>query len=211
MSVIGTKKTLNLHKYSIKVNDFLSNWKIIIPVIFTFAGIISGCIGGKGEGRLYKVVADYFTNVILARDTLSIASEFIFYLIFPAIFLIVVFFLGLSVFGSLLTNAVPLTYGYLIGCVSFFLYNIYTLKGLAYCLIMIFPYGVLCLLSLVLCCRESISMSEYIVKSISKTGKFLNYGFAVYYKSFLRNFIFIIFASAVKTILQYLFGGLFSF
>ena len=75
MSVIGTKKTLNLHKYSIKVNDFLSNWKIIIPVIFTFAGIISGCIGGKGEGRLYKVVADYFTNVILARDTLSIASE----------------------------------------------------------------------------------------------------------------------------------------
>ena len=38
MAVIGTKKTLNLHKYSIKVNDFLSNWKIIIPVIFTFAG-----------------------------------------------------------------------------------------------------------------------------------------------------------------------------
>lgn len=211
MSVIGTKKTLNLHKYSIKVNDFLSNWKIIIPVIFSFAGIISGCIGGKGEGRLFSIVTEYFTNVILPRNSLSIGTEFIFYLIIPAIFLIAVFFLGLSVFGALLTNVVPLTYGYLVGSITFYLYNNFTLKGLAYCLIMIFPYGVLCLLSIVMCCRESISMSEYIVKSISKTGKFLNYGFAYYYKSFLRNFIIIIIASAIKTILEYLFGGLFSF
>lgn len=211
MAVIGTKKTLNLHKYSIKVNDFLSNWKIIIPVIFTFAGIISGCVGGKGEGKLFLRITDYFTSVILSRDITSVGSEFLIYLIFPIVFLIIVFFLGLSVFGSLLTNAMPLIYGYIVGCISYFLYTEYTLKGLGYCIIMIFPYGTLCLLSIVLCCRESINMSEYIMKSISKTTKFLNYGFAVYYKSFFRNLIFIVAASAIKTILEYLFGGLFSF
>ncbi len=211
MALIGTKKTLNFHKYSLKATEIMSNWKLFLPIIFTFAGIISGCIGGKGEGKLYLKITDYFTTVILTRDITSIGSEFLIYLIFPAVFLIVIFFLGLSVFGALITNVMPLIYGYIIGCISFFLYNEYTLKGLGYCIIMIFPYGTLCLLAIVLCCRESINMSEYIMKSISKTTKFPNYGFAVYYKSFFRNLIFIVGASALKTILEYLFGGLFAF
>lgn len=211
MALIGTKKTLNFHKYSLKATEIMSNWKLFLPIIFSFAGIISGCIGGKGEGKLYLKITDYFTTVILTRDITSIGSEFLIYLVFPAVFLIVIFFLGLSVFGALITNVMPLIYGYIIGCISFFLYNEYTLKGLGYCIIMIFPYGTLCLLAIVLCCRESINMSEYIMKSISKTTKFLNYGFAVYYKSFFRNLIFIVGASALKTILEYLFGGLFAF
>lgn len=211
MSLIGTKKTLNFHKYSLKATEIMSNWKLFLPIIFSFAGIISGCFGGKGEGKLYFKITDYFTTVILTRDITSIGSEFLIYLIFPAVFLIVIFFLGLSVFGALITNVMPLIYGYIIGCISFFLYNEYTLKGLGYCIIMIFPYGTLCLLAIVLCCRESINMSEYIMKSISKTTKFPNYGFAVYYKSFFRNLIFIVGASALKTILEYLFGGLFAF
>ena len=211
MALIGTKKTLNFHKYSLKATEIMSNWKLFLPIIFSFAGIISGCIGGKGEGKLYLKITDYFTTVILTRDITSIVSEFLIYLIFPAVFLIVIFFLGLSVFGAVITNVMPLIYGYIIGCISFFLYNEYTLKGLGYCIIMIFPYGTLCLLAIVLCCRESINMSEYIMKSISKTTKFPNYGFAVYYKSFFRNLIFIVGASALKTILEYLFGGLFAF
>lgn len=211
MALIGTKKTLNFHKYSLKATEIMSNWKLFLPIIFTFAGIISGCTGGKGEGKLFFKITDYFTTVILTRDITSIGSEFLIYLIFPAVFLIVIFFLGLSVFGALITNVMPLIYGYIIGCISFFLYNEYTLKGLGYCIIMIFPYGTLCLLAIVLCCRESINMSEYIMKSISKTTKFPNYGFAVYYKSFFRNLIFIVGASALKTILEYLFGGLFAF
>lgn len=211
MALIGTKKTLNFHKYSLKATEIMSNWKLFLPIIFTFAGIISGCFGGKGEGKLFLKITDYFTTVILTRDITSIGSEFLIYLIFPAVFLIVIFFLGLSVFGALITNVMPLIYGYIIGCISFFLYNEYTLKGLGYCIIMIFPYGTLCLLAIVLCCRESINMSEYIMKSISKTAKFPNYGFAVYYKSFFRNLIFIVGASALKTILEYLFGGLFAF
>ncbi len=211
MALIGTKKTLNFHKYSLKATEIMSNWKLFLPIIFTFAGIISGCIGGKGEGKLYLKITDYFTTVILTRDITSIGSEFLIYLIFPAVFLIVIFFLGLSVFGAVITNVMPLIYGYITGCISFFLYNEYTLKGLGYCIIMIFPYGTLCLLAIVLCCRESINMSEYIMKSISKTTKFPNYGFAVYYKSFFRNLIFIVGASALKTILEYLFGGLFDF
>lgn len=211
MSLIGTKKTLNFHKYSLKATEIMSNWKLFLPIIFSFAGIISGCFGGKGEGKLYLKITDYFTTVILTREITSIGSEFLIYLIFPAVFLIVIFFFGLSVFGALITNVMPLIYGYIIGCISFFLYNEYTLKGLGYCIIMIFPYGTLCLLAIVLCCRESINMSEYIMKSISKTTKFPNYGFAVYYKSFFRNLIFIVGASALKTILEYLFGGLFAF
>lgn len=211
MSVIGTKKTLNFHKYSLKTTEIISNWKLILPVIFTFGGIIAGCIGGKGEGKLFLRLTDYFTTVILMRDIASVGSEFMIYLIFPSVFLILIFFLGLSVYGSVITNAMPLIYGYIVGCISYYMYNEYTLKGLGYCIIMIFPYATLCLLAIVTCCRESINMSEYITQSISKTTKFPNYGFAVYYKSFFRNCILIVIASVLKAILEYLFGGLFTF
>lgn len=211
MSVIGTKKTLNLHKYNLKLNSFLSNWKIIIPIIFTILGIIIGCAGGKGESSLFNLIKEYFTSVILTRNSLSFVSEFLFYIILPSILLIIIFFLGLSVIGSLIANAVPFVFGYAIGCISFYLYNTYTLKGLAYCLIMIFPYCVLALLSIVICCRESVSMSEYILKSISKIKKSPNYGFTYYCKSFIRNYLFIIAAAGIKALLEYLFGGLFSF
>ena len=53
MALIGTKKTLNFHKYSLKATEIMSNWKLFLPIIFSFAGIISGCIGGKGEGKLF--------------------------------------------------------------------------------------------------------------------------------------------------------------
>lgn len=211
MSVIGAKKTLNLHKYSIRITEIISNWKIIVPIIFAFSGIVIGCFSGKGESGLYLRVTEYFTTVIMNSERFTAGASFLYFLIYPAIFAIAIFFLGLCVFGALLTNAVPLSFGFLVGCISFFLYNEYTLKGLAYCIIMLYPYCVLSMLAVILCCRESINMSEYIVASIAKTGKFLNYGFAAYYKTFLRNFIFIIAASAVKTLLDYLFGSLFAF
>lgn len=210
MSVIGTKKTLNLHKYSLKFSEILSNWKIILPLIFSLIGIVIGCYEGKGESGLYFKITDYFTSVILNSDRLTLGTSLLYYMIFPCIFFVIIFFLGLSVFGTVITNAVPLCLGYIIGCISFYQYSLYNLKGFGYCIIMIYPYCILTLLAVILCCRESINMSQLIVGSISK-AKLPSYSFTTYYKSFIKNLALIFAASAVKTALNYLFGGLFVF
>lgn len=210
MSVIGTKKTLDLHKYSLKFLEIISNWKIIIPMIFFILGLVIGCYDGKGEGNLYFRITDYFTGVVFNGEKLTLGASLLYYMIFPCVFFVIIFFLGLSVFGTVITNAVPLCLGYIIGCVSFYQYSMYTLKGFGYCIIMIYPYCILTLLAVIFCCRESINMSQLIVGSISK-AKLPNYSFAIYYKSFIKNFAFVAAASAVKTVLNYLFSGLFNF
>lgn len=210
MPLIGTKKTLNLHKYSLKFSEIMSNWKIILPMIFFIMGLVVGCFDGKGEGSLYFRITNYFTNVILNGEELTLGTSLLYYMIFPCAFIIIIFFLGLSVFGTFITNGVPFCLGYIIGCVSFYEYSMYTLKGFGYCVIMVYPYCILTLLAVILCCRESINMSQFIVGSISKT-KVPNYSFTMYYKSFIKNFAFVAAASAVKTVLNYLFSGLFTF
>jgi hypothetical protein len=210
MAVVGLKKTLNLHKYNVKVSDFLSNWKFIIPVICSLTGLILGCVSSKGQGGAYLKITQYF-SILMSADNSTVILGFIRYLVFPTMFAAALFFIGLCVFGGFLANAVPIIYGYFIGVISYYLYYTYTLKGLAYCVILIFPYAVFSLFSIILCCRESISMSEYLVKSISKSKKFIDYSFSTYYKKFFKGYTFILLSAIVKAILDYLFRGLFNF
>lgn len=210
MSLSVTKKTLNLHKVNIKLTELISNWKIALPTLFTVIGMSLGCFDGKGEGGLYSGLTDYFSSVVLSGETLTPMSGFLYYLIFPSVFVVAIFFLGLSVFGSVATNIVPFCFGYVVGCISYYQYSEYILKGLGYCIIMLYPYCVLSLLAIILCCRESINMSQLIVGSISK-AKTPNYSFTDYCKAFGKGFLFLLAASAVKLLLEYLFGALFVF
>lgn len=210
MQTIGMKKTLNLHKYSIKLTEFSKSKKIIIPVAFSLAGLFLGSVSAKGEGVVCSQIINYFTNVLMDVNTNPVAC-FAEYLIIPTVFYAVSFFAGLSAFGALVANAVPLIFGFITGTISFFLYSTYTLKGLAYCVILIFPYAVICMLSLVLSTGESMSMSEQIVQVLANSRRLKDYSFKNYCSSYLKIYAIILAASALKTLLEYLFGSLFFF
>ncbi|MCQ2483705.1 MAG: hypothetical protein MJ168_00065 [Clostridia bacterium] len=210
MSTPVIKKTLNLHKYSVRVNDFVLNWKIVVPVTFSVAGLVLGALSGKGEGKLFLKVTDLFLSTLSSGASTPLSS-FISSLLPPTVFAVVLFFLGLSAYGGFAVNFIPLCYSYLIGMISYFMYDHYTLKGLAYCVMLVFPYAVLSLTGLVLCSCESISMSEFMLRCISKNGKLSDYSFKKFYKSYLKYYIYIIASAVIKTMLEYLFVGLFVF
>lgn len=211
MSTLSLKKTWNLHKYSVRVNNFILNWKILVPAAFAVAGLIAGCLIGKGEGVLYQRITSYFTDTVLSYQLGKLLPYFLSCLIIPSLFCALLFFFGLSAYGGAFTNIFPFTFGFLIGTVSYYMYSTYTLKGLAYCVILVFPYAVLSLISIVLCTSESISMSDVILRSISKNFKFTDYTFKQYYTGYLKNYVYILFAAAIKIILDYLFGTIFNF
>lgn len=119
MQTIGMKKTLNLHKYSIKLTEFSKSKKIIIPVAFSLAGLFLGSVSAKGEGVVCSQIINYFTNVLMDVNTNPVAC-FAEYLIIPTVFYAVSFFAGLSAFGALVANAVPLIFGFITGTISFF-------------------------------------------------------------------------------------------
>ncbi len=211
MNKIALKKTLNLHRYSVRVTDFISDWKFIVPIISAIIGLTCGSIFSKGEGELYSRLGSYIDSYILNNSFENIYSAFIIYLLIPTIFAIVLFFCGLSVYGGIISNLIPAVYSLIIGIITYYLYSNYTLKGLAYCVIIIFPYAVLSVFSLILITSECISMSQALTKSLSKNTRGSNYSFNFYYKNCLKSYVFIIVAAVIKTVLDSLFISLFRF
>lgn len=211
MTVKGMKKTLNLHKYSVRVNSLMPNRKIIIPAIFVFAGITAGCINGKGEGTAYHKIIDIFISLVLNKEAGTLFSETVKYVMFPSVFAALIFFSGLCAYGMLTSNFFPFAFSYLTGIISYYMYNTYMLKGLAYCVIMIFPYAVLCTAGIMFCTAESMNMSEIILQNLTGRIKNNDYSFKIYCKKFLINYIVIAAGAIIKLLLGRLFSGLFLF
>ncbi len=211
MEKLKIKKPLSLHKYSIRINDIMSDWKFILPVIISVAGIFVGSLMAKGEGVLYFKFCELIKSYILNSQSENLYLNFIIYLILPTAFAVLIFFTGLSVYGVLIVNTVPFVYSTTVSILIYFIYSTYTLKGLGYIVIMILPYAILTLFSLILLTGESISMSQQIMKTLSKSKRIKDYNFNFYYKNCLKSYVFIIVASIIKITMDKLFFGLFVF
>lgn len=211
MEKIRFKKPVSLHKYSVKINGFMADWKFILPVLFSIFGIFIGSLTAKGEGELYLKLCNLIKIYLLNAQAENIYINFLIYLILPSTFAVIIFFTGLSVYGILFVNVIPFAYSSALSVLVYYLYNDYALKGLGYIAIMILPYGILTLLSIILLTGESISMSQQIMKTLSKSKRIKEYNFTFYYKNCLKSYLFIIVATVIKILMDKLFFGLFIF
>ncbi len=211
MKKIKIKKTLNLHKYSIRVNNVILDWRLILVLISTVSGIIIGSLTAKGEGGLYLKVEGFINNYLLNIQAGTTYSVFIIYLLIPTVFAMILFFSGMSLIGIPAACIIPFSFTLISSIVIYYMFDIYALKGLAYIVMMLLPYIIISLLSLVLLSVETIKMSQYLIRTISKSKRNMNYNFTVYYKNYLKSYAFIIIACIVKITIEKLFVGLFVF
>ena len=211
MEKLNMKKTLSLHKYSIRVNKIIMNWKIILPIIFALAGLIFGSFFAKGEGELYCRICELIESYLLKKATGISYSKLTFHLLIPTVFALILFFSGISAFGGWLSNLVPFAFSASISTVTYYIYSNYSLKGLAFNVIMIFPYAALSLLALILLTSESISMSQCIINMLSKSTRNNDYNFVKYCKKCFKIYILIIIASFLKILIDSFFADLFIF
>lgn len=208
---IGIKRTFNLHKYSSQIKDIISEWKIIATIAVSMAGMIAGTLCEKGErgsfGEFPRIIFNYMINT----DVSEIYTTFLYNLLLPTILFVVIFFCGLSAYGVLISYFIPFGYSMLIGMLTYYLYSDFMLKGLAFFVILILPFATLSLLGIVLMTVDSINMSQGVLNVLGNANKRYPYNFSIYYKSALRNYIIIIISAIIKTILDNLFIGIFSF
>ncbi len=205
------KKPLNLHRFSMKLNNFIPDWKFITPVIFSVAGIIFGSLTAKGERGIYLKLSELISRYILSETSITLHENFMIHLLLPTIFVVIIFFSGLSVYGCFAVNTIPLLYSFFASMIVYFLFDTYALKGLAYVAIMIIPYCILSLFSLITITGESISMSQLLIKTLGKSKRLNDYNFVTYYKNSLKYYLFIILAVAVRIIMHKLFSSIFIF
>lgn len=211
MTKMGFKKTLNLHQYSIRFQYLLSEWKFILSLIVVIIGLVLGSLCGKGEGDIFQKLTNTILSLFTNSSDNAVYIKFIINLIIPTIFFIIVFFCGLSAYGGLISHLIPFSYSVIIGAFTYFLYSEYKLKGLAFFVILILPYVALSLLGILLMTVESINMSQTVLNILNNRSKRNTYSFNIFYKNALRSYIPIVLSAIIKTVLDKLFLGIFSF
>lgn len=212
MKNIDLRKTLKLSEFNIGVRNIITEWKIVIPLIISLTGTFFGTFMIKGEGGLYGRTTIIIENYLLKDFSEPFYICFIIYLLIPTVFAVIMFFLGLSVYGGIIVSILPFSFAFFSGIITYYMYSVYTLKGLAYCVIMMFPYSTLVLFALIKITSECITMSQYILCTLSvKRRKIPDYSINKYYVNSLKSYLIIIIAALIKTGIESLFVGLFSF
>lgn len=205
------KKPVNLHNFSKKLNNIMLNWKFLTPIIFSVFGMFLGSFSAKGERGIYLKLSEVINQYILSSENISIYENFTVYLLLPTIFAVMIFFFGLSVYGCFVVNFIPLLFSFLASIITYFLFETYALKGLAYVVIMIIPYCIPSLMSLILITSESISMSQLLIKTLGKSKRLNDYNFSLFYKNSIKYYLIIIIAVIIRILMYRLFNGIFVF
>lgn len=152
-----TKKGFSPELLSEKNRVFL----LLISLIFLLAGAL-----------IYRFFPnDDITSQIDSKLIILSSAEwkniFLFFFQADLIFLIISFFIGTSFIGSVLSALPIILKCTFIGYQSGYLYNEYELKGVLFCLVLLYPCYVITTSSLIFACDESIYMSKYLFGTIT--------------------------------------------
>ena len=120
--------------------EFRRNGVFVLFCFVLFGGIVCGTLasGTVGTDTLKRLDFIFQTNFEL-RCSQGLISSFVSSFASAAIFLFVIFLLGLSLWGGFLSVALPFFKGYGYGLSAGFLYGAYGLKGIGYNLLVILP------------------------------------------------------------------------
>lgn len=124
---------------------------------------------------------------------------FIYFLQADLIYLLISFFIGTSFAGAILSALPIILKCFLIGYQSGYMYNEYALKGVLFCLILLYPCYVITTSSLIFACDESIYMSKYLFSTITNKNTANDISVKLYLLRYLILFIINIVCIAVNS------------
>ncbi len=126
---------------------------------------------------------------------------FIFYVQADLIYLLIAFFIGTSFAGAILSPLPLILKCIFIGFQSGYLYNQYELKGVLFCLVLLYPCYVITTSSLIFACDESIYMSKYILRTITNKNTANDISIRLYSLRFLILLVINIICIAVNSVI----------
>ncbi len=169
-------KVITLHKrkksYSItektkkkeKLTVIIEKNRIFLLIISIFS-ILLGAVAYRFFPN--ENIIESLNNTLEIFKTENFLNIFICFLQADLIYFILAFFIGTSFFGAVLSPLPIILKCFFIGFQSGYLYNYFELKGVLFCLILLYPCYVITTSSLIFACDESIYMSKYLFGTIT--------------------------------------------
>lgn len=173
-------------------------YKIILLLVSVIA-IFIGAIG-------YRILGDLkLSQVITNNIEILISGEFksIFLYLFKLdfAFILLNFFIGTSFIGSPISFISPLLKCLYLGYFSGYLYNEFELKGVLFCLLLLYPCFAITTTSLIFASNENVYMSQYIYKCLNGKNSVDNISIRLYLLRYLLLTVINIICIAVTSIL----------
>lgn len=133
------------HKIRINRNDIKKNAVFAVFCVLLFIGITAGALSGKNaDNELLKRLDFIFLTNFDVRCSRGVLSAFVSSFASSFSFLLVIFLLGLSVWGGFVVAAIPFFKGYGYGLSVGWLYCNYGFYGVFYNILVILPGAFLC-------------------------------------------------------------------
>ena len=140
--------------------------------ILLFCMLLSGLIGGAltvrtSENTILTHVYTLFRNYFDVKSQQSVWCNWSNTLFKRTLTLILIYWIGTCAFGAPVLYAVPVIHGVGIGLVSAYLYAAFSLKGVGYCALLLYPGEVVFCATMLLACAAGMEMSGQLLRLVS--------------------------------------------
>jgi len=178
-------------------SDLLNEKNRVFLLIFAIVFILAGAL-------FYRFfpnddITTEIDSMLMLFKSADFTQIFLFFLQADLIFLVISFFIGTSYIGSVISALPIILKCIFIGYQSGYLYNEYELKGVLFCLVLLFPCYVITTASLIYACDESIYMSKYLFSAITNKNTANDISVRLYLLRYLILFIISLICIAVNS------------
>ena len=192
-------------KNSSAVRTIITNRLLILFFALFVSGIVMGsvCFFNSETARL--LAENSFTHITSVREQASFMRTFSSSILCSLAFLLLLFILGTSIFGTVTAPILLVVRGFLYGNTAALLYSQHGIKGIAFHALIIIPPAVITMLSLFSAADCAVDFSLKIAKlTLPRSVPFNLYDlFKKYCIRFLCIFFALIFASVCDAMLSY--------
>jgi|GEM_PF-6502359 len=159
---IRNRMNFNINKrknriYSINIRNEISK---IILLIISLMAILLGCIVYKNIDA--KTINDHISKLITFLCEETFISVFTTFLKCEMILIFLAYFIGTSFLGTPLVILAPIIKCIFIGYLGSYMYNVYELQGVLFCLVLLYPYFALTTSALIYGSNESVKMCKLV-------------------------------------------------
>lgn len=208
MKKIIFSSPFNRKRYK-RLPELGKNMPFIFFVLTIFAGIILGAFCGRtADKKLMENLDIIFLTNFNVRCSQGIIDAFVASFASVFIFILIIFLLGLSVWGGFIAVVVPFIKGYGYGLAAGYLYSTYGMTGILYNILIILPGAFLCSAVIAAASQEAFRNSIKIISVFRKTA--VSDDPHIQMKKYLLSMLWLLFLSAVSSAVDMIFSLMFS-
>ena len=186
-------------------NYLYKNRVILLLALFFILGIIFGVISLRKSETTYNLSKILFERYLSCRESPSFINVFIKYLLSAIVVLFIIYISGTSFIGIILSPFIMLCIGYTFGAFLGYIYQLYSIKGIAFNAIMIIPASIFLLIAFLLTAKDALNFSYELLKLTFNSGYSASNIFECF-KSYCKKYLLFLILPIISAVIDALFS-----